>query len=401
MSRPRLFLVDAFGFIFRAYHARARSGAPLMRTSSGLNTEVVYIFHNMLRKLRGAHQPEYMAAVFESVGPTFREEAFEEYKANRPETPPELVEQIPLVRKLLEAMAIPVLQFEKYEADDVIGTLARRAAAEGFDVVIVTADKDMMQLVGDRIKLLNPSKDDTWYDAEAVREYLGVSPDQVPDLLALRGDPVDNIPGAPGIGEKGARELVSRFGTVEAAMERAGEVERKAYRESLQNNRETILLSKRLATIDTNVPLECDLRTCAVKEPDAEALKAVYRELEFFSLLKDLEPEAAPPAAEFREISDAEDLRRYLEEMGEGGRLAVVMPPEGKGELAPPPLGLSRRAGEGVAVAPALLEDLRGVLEDPGKKKIVHNAKDVIKALERRNVAPQGLAGLFARREAS
>lgn len=392
MNRPRLFLVDAFGFIFRAYHARARSGAPPMRTSTGLNTEAVYIFHNMLRKLKEAHQPEYLAAVFESAGPTFRDEEFAEYKANRPEAPPELVEQIPWVQKLLEAQGIPVLQFERYEADDVIGTLARRAVAEGFEVVIVTADKDMMQLVGDGISLLNPSKDDTWYDAEGVREFLGVRPEQVPDLLALKGDPVDNIPGAPGIGEKGARELITRFGTVEAAMERAAEVERKAYRESLQNNRETILLSKRLATIDTNVPVECDLRACAVREADPEALKAVYRELEFFSLLKDLEPGAAPAAAEFGEISGASDLRRYLAEVAEGGRLAVALPPGGEGELAPPPLGLSRRSGEGVAVAQALLEELKGFLEDPGRKKIVYNAKDVIKALERRGVAPRGLA---------
>ncbi len=392
MDRPRLFLIDAFGFIFRAYHARARSGAPPMRTSSGLSTEAVYIFHNMLRKLKAAHQPEYLAAVFESVGPTFREEAFQEYKANRPEAPPELVEQIPWIRKLLEAQAIPVLQFEGYEADDVIGTLARRAVEAGFDVVIVTADKDMMQLVGNRIKLLNPSKDDTWYDTEGVREYLGVSPEQVPDLLALRGDPVDNIPGAPGIGEKGARELINRFGTVEAAMERAGEVERKAYRESLLNHRDTILLSKRLATIDTNVPVECDLRTCAVRAPDLDALKALYRELEFFSLLKELEPGAAPAAAEFREIVDAGELKRYLEEVPEGGRLAVVLPAAFEGGLAPSPLGLSRRAGEGVAAPETLLGELKSILEDPSRKKIVHNAKELIKALEGRGVSPQGVA---------
>ncbi|MCX6635050.1 MAG: DNA polymerase I, partial [Acidobacteria bacterium] len=224
MSRPRLFLVDSFGFIFRAYHARARSAAPPMRTSSGLQTEAVYIFHNMLRKLKAAHHPEYLAAVFESEGPTLREQEFTDYKANRPPMPEDLAGQIPWISRLLEAMRVPVLECPGYEADDVIGTISRRAAASGVDVVIVSSDKDMLQLVDERVRMLNPAKDDAWYDPAKVAEFLGVGPAQVADLLALKGDPVDNIPGAPGIGDKGARDLVLRFGSVEAALERASEV---------------------------------------------------------------------------------------------------------------------------------------------------------------------------------
>src|SRR5579862_6679061 len=294
---PRLFLIDSFGFIFRAYHARARSGAPPMRTAGGVSTEAVYIFHNMVRKLRTQHKPEYLAAIFESQGPTFRDEAFEAYKANRTETPPDLLEQIPWIRKTLEALRIPVLEYPGFEADDVIGTLARRAENSGVDVVIVSSDKDMLQLIDDHTSMLNPMKDDTWYDAAETEKFMGVKPSQVADLLALKGDSVDNIPGAPGIGDKGARDLIVRFGSVEAAIEHAAEVERRTYRESLQNHRDQILLSKKLATIHTTVPVPFERDSLAAQEPDAGSLREVYRALEFHSLLRELGPGEAPAAA--------------------------------------------------------------------------------------------------------
>ena len=248
---PRLFLIDSFGFIFRAYHARARSGAPPMRTAGGFSTEAVYIFHNMVRKLVNQFQPTHIAAVFESEGPTFRDEAFEAYKANRTETPPDLLEQIPWIRKTLDAMRIPVLEYPGFEADDVIGTLARKAVDAGFEVAIVSSDKDMLQLVNHHVRMLNPMKNDQWYDSDEVEKFMGVRPEQVIDLLALKGDTVDNIPGAPGIGEKGALDLIQRFGSVENAMEHAAEVQRKTYRESLQNNRDIILLNDLYSEEDT------------------------------------------------------------------------------------------------------------------------------------------------------
>src|SRR5260221_12846569 len=155
MILPPLFLIDFFGFLFRAYHARARSGAPPMRTGQGLSTEAVYIFHNMVRKLKAQHKPEYLAAIFESAGKTFRDEAVEAYKANRTETPPDLLEQIPWIRKTLEAMRIPVLEYTGFEADDVIGTLARKAVEQGIEVGIVSSDKDMLQLVNDHVRMFN------------------------------------------------------------------------------------------------------------------------------------------------------------------------------------------------------------------------------------------------------
>ena len=287
MANRRLFLVDTFNFIFRAYHARARSAAPPMRTQAGLPTEAVFIFNQMLRRLISVHHPDCLAAVFESEGPTFREQEFAAYKANRPETPPDLIAQIPLVRRLLEALRIPVLECPGFEADDVIGALARKAEAEGLEVVIVSSDKDMLQLVDEHVSMLNPMKDDAWYGPEQVKDFLGVEPSRVADLLALKGDTSDNIPGAPGIGDKGAQELITRFGSLEGALDRASEVERKAYRESLQNNREQILMSKRLATIDTTVPAPWEPEQLEFKAPDAAALRRIYEELEFKSLLKE------------------------------------------------------------------------------------------------------------------
>src|ERR1700738_2830220 len=311
LPRQRLFLIDSFGFIFRAFHARARSGAPPMRTTTGISTEAVYIFHNMVRKLRATYKPEYIAAIFES-GKTFREETYKEYKANRTEMPPDLGDQIPYIRRTLEAMRIPILQFPGFEADDVIGALAIRAA-EVADVVIVSSDKDMLQLVNDRVHMYNPVKEDMWYDAETAEQFMGVKPSQVSDLLALMGDSVDNIPGAPGIGEKGARDLIQRFGSVEAAIEHAAEVERKTYRESLRNNREQIMLSKRLATIDTTVPVEVPLEDLVTSEPDLAELKKIYKEMEFYSLLKELGPTEDSHTRDYATIPTREEAEAYGE----------------------------------------------------------------------------------------
>ena len=293
MPRPRLFLIDSFGFIFRAYHARARSGAPPMRNSTGLSTEAIYIFHNMVRKLVADYRPEYIAAIYESEGITFREQEFQAYKANREPTPEDLTQQIPWIEKVLVARGIPVLKYNGFEADDVIGTIANAVTHDqGLDVVIVSSDKDMLQLVNEHVSMLNPMKDYTLYDPAKVAEYMGVAPHQVADLLALKGDAVDNIPGAPGIGDKGAKDLVLRFGSVEGALEHAAEVERKTYRESLQNHRDQILLSKRLATIDKAVPIEWSLEGLAAQAPDVNQLRDLYRELEFFSLLDQVSPQA-------------------------------------------------------------------------------------------------------------
>ena len=282
-----------------------------MSTRSGLPTAATYVFVNMIKKLRQDFAPKYFAAVFDVSGAVFRDEraqaigklrrwngktqAFEEvsyegYKAKRESMPEDLRRQIPYIRRALEALRIPILEAEGFEADDVIGTLAREAAEKDHEVFIVSGDKDMMQLVTARVKVLNPQKDNLILDPEKVTETLGVPPEKVVDVMALRGDSVDNIPGAPGIGDKGSVELIKEFGSVEAVLDRAAEVKRKSYRESLEQNRKTVLLSKELVTIDCHVPLKLDLSAMETQAPDAEACRALFTELEFTSMLRDLAP---------------------------------------------------------------------------------------------------------------
>jgi DNA polymerase I len=383
----RLFLIDTFGFVFRAYHARARSGAPPMRTSTGLSTEAAYIFNNMLRKLSKQYHPEYIAAVFEGGEATHRIQEFAEYKANRTEMPPDLGEQIPYVRRILNAMNIPVLEYRGFEADDVIGTLARRAERDGIEVVIVSSDKDLLQLITKQVSMLNPAKDDEWYDSAKVKEFMGVRPDQVADLLALMGDSIDNIPGAPGIGEKGARQLLERFGSVETALERAAEVERKMHRESLQNNVERIRMSKRLAAVSTDVPIEFSLESVKAQPYDAALLKAVYKELEFHSLLKELGPSEDTRARDYRVISGAEELRAWLPS---DRPVAVAISKSAEGELALDAIGLAWRPGEARAVTLQNLVFLKPWLEDARAPKIACDVKAALLELDRMGIEARG-----------
>ncbi|MGA3039673.1 MAG: DNA polymerase I [Bryobacteraceae bacterium] len=395
--QPRLFLIDSFGFIFRAYHARARSAAPPMRTSAGLSTEAVYIFNNMLRKLAKSYAPEYIAAVFESGAPVARMAEFAEYKANRAEMPPDLGEQIPHIRRILEAMRIPILEYTGFEADDVIGAIARRAEQAGMAVAIVSSDKDMMQIVSERVSMLNPAKDDEWYDPAKVKEFLGVAPAQVADLFALKGDAIDNIPGAPGIGDKGARELIERFGSVEAAIEGAAEVERKMYRESLQNTVERILMSKRLATIDTAVPIEFDLESVRAREADPDALKQVYKELEFHSLLKELGPSEDTRARDYQALESAAALAEWLQAVPADAPVAVAIAESRPGELdldiTPSTIGAAWKSGEGRSAPlapPAQMAALTPWLEDAARPKIACDVKSALLALDKLGIQGAG-----------
>jgi len=322
-DRDRIFLIDAMSFIFRAYHAMARQRG--MSTRKGLPTAAIYVFVNMLRKLRDDFSPQYLAAVFDVAAPTFRDQQYKEYKANRSEMPGDLAQQIPYIRQALEAYRIPILEVPGFEADDVIGTLATKAAAQGRHVYVVSSDKDMLQLVNDQVLVLNPPKDNLVCDAAKVEEILGVPPERVIDVMALRGDSIDNIPGAPGIGDKGSVEIIRRFGSLEAALDHAAEVERKTYRESLQNNREQILMSKELVTIKCDVDIELDVEKMHAGEPDIEVLRGLFTELEFTSLLKELLPVVEAPAGNYREAESAADVERLLKSRAKDAPLAVAV----------------------------------------------------------------------------
>lgn len=390
MAPPKLFLIDSFGFIFRAYHARARSGAPPMRTSRGYSTEAVYIFTNMLRRLTREYQPEYIAAVFESGEPVRRVEEFAEYKANRTEMPPDLGEQIPLIRGVLEAMRIPILEYPGFEADDVIGTIAKRAEAAGMEVVIVSSDKDMLQLVNERVRMLDPAKDDLIYDGEKVVEFMGVPPQAVPDLLALKGDAIDNIPGAPGIGDKGARSLISRFGSVEEAIARAAEVERKTYRESLTAHADRIRMSKSLAMLDCDIPIEFSAESVRTQEADTEALRRIFKELEFHSLLRELGPAADTRTRDYRALETAEALEEWLRAIPSGAPVAVAIARSGRGEFPMESAGLAWKVGEARSVPQHLIERLKPLLEDPARVKVTADIKATLTALRELGIEGRG-----------
>jgi DNA polymerase I len=385
VATPRIFLIDSYGFIFRAYHARARMQAPPMRTSTGLPTEAILIFHNMLRKLSKTFAPQYMAAIFESIGKTHREEEFAEYKANRTETPGDLLTQIPYIERLLNSLRIPIIQYRGYEADDVIGTLSRKAAEAGYDVVIVSSDKDMLQLVTDRVSMLNPAKDDTWYDPAKVREFMGVEPAQVAHLLALKGDAIDNIPGAPGIGEKGARDLLAQFGSVPAALDRAAEVAKRMARESLQNNRDRIEMSLRLATIHCDVPIPFEVEALRVQEPETESLKTLYKELEFFSHLKELGPSEDVRPRDFAPLETLEAVRAFVESAAPDEALSIAFSTD-QNEI-----GLALRPGEARSLPATRLRELDFALRNPELPKVSHDLKALILLLLKRGFEAQGL----------
>jgi DNA polymerase-1 len=442
-TKPPIFLLDAMSFIFRAYHAMQRQRP--MSTRSGVPTAATYVFVNMINKLRRDFQPEYFAAVFDVSGSVFRDErardiatvrkwniktqTFDEldyggYKANRTAMPPDLAQQLPFIRRALEAFRIPILQSEGFEADDVIGTLARQAAEQDHDVFVVSSDKDMLQLVTGKVKVLNPTKDNLILDREKVVEVLGVPPEQVIDVMALRGDAIDNIPGAPGIGDKGSVELIQQFGSVEAALDRASEVKRKTYRESLQNNRDAVVISKELVTIHCEVPVELEIGAMRTQAPDVSACRTLFNELEFTTLLKELAPEAeaAPlsivtdPSPEevssfvtlarsqgFALAFDTTLLEVAAEQVGETESEAIeeeepelktmslgLFESEPEAEVAPPKLKIAVSTETGKALVFQDLELLRELLANKATAKWVHDLKAVLRVLGRHGLSLDG-----------
>jgi len=334
--RKRLFLIDVMGYIYRAFHVPINMS---LQTKSGIPTKVPYLFATMMRRLfknKDLH-PDYIAVVFDVAAPTFRDKLFESYKAQRTPMPHELALQIPYVRRYCQVMRLPMLEYAGYEADDVIGSLARQASELGLEVIIVTSDKDLMQLVGDAVRLLNPAKGDLVIDREKVIEIMGVAPEKVPDVMALMGDSIDNIPGArdpnekpapgerrkAGIGDVGARQLIQQFGSAEETLRRAAEVKRASYREALEKYAEFVKLSKDLSTIPTDAPVELSLETLEVRDPDSAALRELYTELEFTSLIKELAPVIDTSTTDYSPLESPAALKFFLDSIPQGKEAAV------------------------------------------------------------------------------
>ncbi len=426
--KPPVFLLDTMSFIFRAYHAMQRSRP--MSTRGGLPTAATYVFVNMIKKLRQDFEPKYFAAVFDVSGAVFRDErartmkplrkwnsktqsfddvTYDGYKANREAMPEDLSRQIPYIRRALVALRIPILEAEGFEADDVIGTLARKAAEQQHEVFIVSGDKDMMQLVTPRVKILNPQKDNLILDPDKVTDTLGVPPDKVVDVMALRGDSVDNIPGAPGIGDKGSVELIREFGTVEAVLDRASEVKRKTYRESLEQNRDAVLLSKELVTIDSFVPLELDLPAMQTQDPDIEACRELFTELEFTSMLRELAPATNAAVVELIEEPTPEQSATFFNAARANGfafmldaDFTAASESEEEEQAAQSSFNLNAPEEKqtiftvGVSAEPAVAlklpwsNDLRLLIEDPAVPKQTHDLKLSMHLFEQQGVSLGG-----------
>src|SRR5690606_17991835 len=274
------------------------------RNSQGQVTQAIFVFTNMLRKLINDEKPDYIAAVFDTSAPTFRHDSYAAYKANRAEMPDDLAAQLPYIVRVCQVFNIPIVSLDGYEADDIIGTFAKKAAEKNMQAVIVSNDKDLCQLVKDphiiamrqnstNVKRKVPVPPIEWCDEEWVNKKFGLPPEKIIDLLGLMGDSIDNIPGAPGIGEKGALKLILEFGSAEAAMENADKVSHKTYRESLQNNQEIIRQSLELATIHCDVPLEFDIESYKFRTPDRPAAYKLFRELEFNALTQEFADSAS------------------------------------------------------------------------------------------------------------
>jgi DNA polymerase-1 len=414
VSPLRLFLIDGSSQMYRAYHAMRGSG---LSGPQGKSTHAVYIFVTMLRKLIADHQPEYIAASFDMPGPTFRSEMATDYKANRAPMPPDLAEQIPWVHEACEAMGVPILTSERYEADDVIGTLALKAAAAGYEVAIVTGDKDFFQLVHDGVKVYNPRDDGTWFDASGVKEKFGVAPERVVDVLALMGDSIDNIKGVPGIGEKGARDLIATYGTLDNLLDHAADVGHKRYREGLLAHAEDARQSRELARIRTDVPVSFDPEAVRYRGVSREKCFELFTRLGFRSLVLDYAPTAQTIGKDYAVVSTTDELRALADALRAAGRFGLRVLPDHPAAMRASIVGVSfstaprqaryvplaARTSHDLFGAPepaderpaldlnAALEILKPVLEDEGIAKIGHDLKFDAIVLARQGVTLGGI----------
>src|SRR5258708_224373 len=399
---PRLYLIDGSSQMYRAYHAIRGLTGP-----DGKSTNAVYGFVTMLRKLINDHQPQYIAASFDLAGPTFRDDIVTDYKANRAPMPGDLAEQIPWVHQACEAMGVPILTSQRYEADDVIGTLAAKAVAQGFEVAIVTGDKDFFQLVHDGLKVYNPKDEGAWYDAAGVKERFGVSPGQVVDVLALMGDSIDNIKGVPGIGEKGARDLIAKYGDLETLLAHADEIPNKRQREGLLNHADTARQSRTLARIAVDCPVEFDAESMRYRGSSRERCFDLFTRLGFRTLVMDFAPTAQTVGKDYQAVDTIEGVAALAAELRAAGRVALRVLPDRPSAMRAAIVGLSfstapRQAryvplvGSGLGFeagldARAALDVLKPALEDASVKKVGHDLKFDALLLARHGVVMRGL----------
>src|SRR5215213_3794601 len=424
----RVFLIDSFSHIFRAFFAPMGGRQEPLRNSRGQVTQAVFVFTNMLRKLLNDENPDYIAAVFDTALPTFRHDSFAGYKANRADMPDDLSSQMPYIIKVCEAFSIPILKMDGFEADDIIGTLAKKVADKGMQAVIVSNDKDLCQLVSDPLivcmrqnsqnikrKVAVPPIE--WCDEAWVENKFGVPASKIIDLLGLMGDAIDNIPGAPGIGEKGATKIIQQFGSAEEAMHRADEVTHKTYREALQNHQDIIRQSIELATVHNFVPVELDLDALRHREPNRQLAYKLFRELEFTSLTRefadstplfdglDNEP-LVRHARRYQIINNRADLDKLIRRLWETEHWSFQVddsssPPKADSYAKKPPPGVAIATGAGASYyvdlekfaegTQSAIEPLRDILSNGFLPKVTHDYKCNLAVLKKLGIEPEAV----------
>ncbi len=385
MGDQRLFLIDGNSLLYRSYYA-----IQSLSNSRGFPTNAIYGFINTLRKIREREKPGYLGVVFDLKGPTVRHKVYKEYKAQRKPMPEDLEVQIPKLKEVLCALRIPVFEYKNYEADDVLGCLASQAAAQKFHAVIVTTDKDLLQLVDSWITVYNPAKE-IHLDQEKVREFFGVKPSQIVDVLSLWGDPSDNIPGVPGIGEKTSKALINQFGSLDNLLSHLDQVKNPRVRGKIEQHLELLKMSRELVTIEKNLDLKFELKEFEVCPPDTETITGLFQELEFTTLLSEYLKVPTDHAVECRVILKESDLDALVAEIKKAKRVALDTETDNVLPTRARLVGLSLATRPGEAFYLPLRHDYEGapaqiapesalrrlglVLSDPAIKKTGQNIK--------------------------
>jgi len=395
-KQKRLFLIDGNSFCYRAFYA-IRS----LITSKGQPTNAVYGVVTMINKIIKDVKPDLLAIAFDRKEPTFRHKKYEKYKIHRKPMPEELIGQLPLIKEVLKAYRIPMFELAGYEADDLLATIAKKAEKEHIETFIVTGDKDALQLVGPNIKVYSTQKDGIVYDEEAVKVKYGISPSQVTDLMAIMGDSSDNIPGVPGIGEKGARELIAEFEDLETLLKNLDKLKSQAKRKLIEDNIESARLSKELATVDINVPIKVNFAECALKSPDKNKLMEIFKELEFNRLLKEFVPSDGLKS-KYMLIDTKKKLNDSIAEIREKKEFVFDFETTNSDPMLAEPVGISFSWEKGKACyvpfnlndelkAEVVLEKMRPIFEDANIKKIGQNIKYDYIVLKNAGVESKGI----------
>ena len=402
-KKPRLFLIDGSSYIYRAFFA-----IPHLSNSKGFPTNAIYGFTNMLLKVVREQEPEYLAIAFDAPGPTFRHEVFGEYKANRPSMPENLRPQIPFIKEIVSALQIPILEIEGYEADDLIGSLAKKLESEGMNTVIVSGDKDLMQLITPQVVMYDPMKDKT-FEIPEVKERFGVPPDKVVEVMGLCGDTSDNIPGVPGIGEKTAARLIEQFGSIEELLKNLDKVKNPTLRASLGHYADQARLSRELAALDTQAPLAWDLEKLKPGMPDREKLHKIFKEMEFSKLLKEFAAQPMPEEKEYHLVTEKKDFQELIGNLERAGAFALDLESTSLEPMKAEIVGFSFSfkphqafyipVGHTYVGAPRqlaqkeVLKALRPLLENPELKKYGQNIKYDYILLAKSGIYLRGIAG--------